>query len=67
VEQLSKKHKFSLKTPIEQLSPKAMNIILFGNEDGMQGDIDQLEKGEYPGVINMVVRWFTDSTSDAIR
>ena len=67
VEQLSKKHKFSLKMPIEQLSEKAMNIILFGNEDGIQGDIDQLEKGEYPGVINMVVRWFTDSTSESIR
>ena len=67
VEQLSKKHKFSLKTPIEQLPEKAMNIILFGNEEGIQGDIDQLEKGEYPGVINMVVRWFTDSNSDAIR
>ena len=67
VEQLSKKKKFSLKTPVEQLSETALNFVLFGNEEGMTVEPEDLEKDVYPGVVNMVVRWFTDSSSDMVR
>ena len=67
VEQLSKKKKFSLKTPIDQLSESALNLVLFGNEEGLDTEEVELEKGDYPGVVNMVVKWFTDSSSDMVR
>ncbi|MFZ9589762.1 MAG: excinuclease ABC subunit UvrA [Chitinophagaceae bacterium] len=67
VEQLAKKKKFSLKTPIDQLSKSALNLVLFGNEDGLDAESADLENEDYPGVVNMVVRWFTDSSSDMVR
>ncbi len=67
VEQLAKKQKFSLKTPIDQLSETALNLVLFGNEEGLTVEPADLEKDVYPGVVNMVVRWFTDSSSDMVR
>jgi excinuclease ABC subunit A len=67
VEQLAKKKKFSLKTPIDQLSESALNLVLFGNEEGLDAEEVELEKGDYPGVVNMVVKWFTDSSSDMVR
>lgn len=67
VEQLAKKKKFSLKTPIEQLSESALNLVLFGNEEGLDAEESSLDKEDYPGVVNMVVKWFTDSSSDMVR
>lgn len=67
VEQLAKKKKFSLKTPIDQLSDSALNLVLFGNEEGLNAEESSLDKEDYPGVVNMVVKWFTDSSSDMVR
>ena len=67
VEQLAKKKKFSLKTPVEDLSKAALNLVLYGHEDGTDADPEELGKDDYPGVVNMVVRWFTDSSSDMVR
>lgn len=67
VEQLAKKKKFSLKTPVEELSEEALNLVLYGHEDGTDAANDELGKEDYPGVVNMVVRWFTDSSSDMVR
>ena len=67
VEQLAKKKKFSLKTPIDQLSESALNLVLFGNEEGLNAEESSLDKEDYPGVVNMVVKWFTDSSSDMVR
>ncbi|MEY3246007.1 MAG: excinuclease subunit UvrA, partial [Bacteroidota bacterium] len=67
VEQLAKKKKFSLKTPVEDLSEEALNLVLYGNEEGIDAANDELSKEDYPGVVNMVVRWFTDSSSDMVR
>ena len=67
VEQLAKKKKFSLKTPVEDLSEAALNLVLYGHEEGSDADPEELDKDDYPGVVNMVVRWFTDSSSDMVR
>ena len=67
VEQLAKKKKFSLKTPIDQLSESALNLVLYGNEEGLNAEESSLDKEDYPGVVNMVVKWFTDSSSDMVR
>lgn len=68
VEQLSKKHKFSLKASFSSLTPKAKNLILFGNEEGEMPEVEGNENKEaFEGVAVMVTRWFTDSSSDMVR
>jgi excinuclease ABC subunit A len=65
VEQLAKRHRFSIKAPIDQLSKSALHFVLYGNEEGPQSEPDNAI--DYPGVVNMIIRWFTDSSSDAVR
>ncbi len=79
VQQLSKKHKFSLDKPLKELSQQAINLLLYGTADV---NVDEVEKidyeesqtrfdiygSEYEGVINMIKRWFTStSTTEAMR
>jgi excinuclease ABC subunit A len=73
VEKLARKNKISLKLPIKELSPKALNLILFGSEDaaievdmGYEDEVTTYET-DFEGVVNMVKRWFLGSSSDAIR
>jgi excinuclease ABC subunit A len=72
VEQLAKRNRFSLKTPIEKLSPAHLNLILYGSEEAPDDPeaLDEIDAtiadGVFEGVIRMVVRWFNDS-SDAVR
>jgi excinuclease ABC subunit A len=76
VQQLARKEKFSLDKPLKDLSPKALNLVLFGKEeapeaDELQYDDEQIEgnvySGEFEGVVNQVKRWFATSTSEAIQ
>ncbi len=76
VQQLSRKHKFSLDKPVKELSPKAVNMLLYGREEGateeeLKFDDEQIDPNHYPGefegVVNQVKRWFATSTSDAIQ
>jgi excinuclease ABC subunit A len=68
VEQLSKKHKFSLKTPIEKLPASILNLILYGNTEGEASELQGDENKEsYEGVASMIVRWFSESSSEGIR
>ncbi|WP_430516952.1 excinuclease ABC subunit UvrA [Chitinophaga niabensis] len=76
VQQLAKKYKFALTTPIEKIPEKALNVLLFGDENGkLEVDVDFDENGngtetlstEFEGVVNMVRRYFNDTSSDAIR
>jgi excinuclease ABC subunit A len=72
VEQLAKRNRFSLKTPVEKLTDAQLNLILYGSEDAPDDpesleDIDAtVADGIFEGVIRMVVRWFNDS-SESIR
>ena len=79
VQQVSKKYKINLDKPVKDLSPKAMNVLLYGKEemDGSMNasvdmDIQQEESTyyttEYEGVVNMVKRWFSSTdTSESVR
>jgi excinuclease ABC subunit A len=76
VQQLSKRHKFSLDKPVKDLPEKALNLILYGKEEGITGDELQFDdaeisettySGDFEGVINQVKRWFATSTSEAIQ
>lgn len=76
VQTLAKKNKFSLDSPVKNLSSKARNLILYGKENNvaeeeLQFDDEALDgnvySGEFEGVVNQVKRWFTTSTSEAIQ
>lgn len=68
IEQLAKKHKFSLKTPIEKLPKHILNLILFGNEEGIETALsDNENEASFEGVASMILRWFTESSSEGIR
>lgn len=74
VQQLARKHKFSMTAPISDLPQKTLNLLLFGDENGkLEMDLEFGENGEatysteYEGVINTVRRFFNDTSSDAVR
>ncbi|WP_212001750.1 excinuclease ABC subunit UvrA [Chitinophaga sp. HK235] len=75
VQQLAKKYKFSLTGPISAISEKAMNVLLFGDENGkLEVDLSFDENSdttkystEFEGVVNTVRRYFNSTTSDHVR
>ena len=76
VQALSRKNKFSLDKPIKELPEKALNLVLYGKENGITGeelqfDDEQMDNsvysGEFEGVVNQVKRWFATSTSEVIQ
>ncbi|RYD57440.1 MAG: excinuclease ABC subunit UvrA [Sphingobacteriales bacterium] len=72
---LARKNKISLTTPIKDLPAKQLNILLYGNEEGVityadeEADTyyEEVSKHSYEGIVNMVLRWFNETTSEAIR
>jgi excinuclease ABC subunit A len=76
VQQIAKKNKFSLDTPIKDMSKKALNLVLYGTEAGETSlDLDydenatpgQIYTAEYEGLINALKRWFSGGTTDSLR
>jgi len=79
VQQLAKKHKFSLDKPINNLPEKAMSLLLFGNAErigeAVALDVNEEEDNrqnfydaDFEGVVNMLKRWFSSSnSSEGIR
>ncbi|MBS1783480.1 MAG: excinuclease ABC subunit UvrA [Bacteroidetes bacterium] len=71
----AKKNKISFSTPIRQLSEAQLNLLLYGNEQGIityaASEAEEypamLAVSDYEGVINMILRWFNETTSEAIR
>ncbi len=71
VEQLARKHKINLDKPLKDLPEKALNILLYGNENG--GSVDDIDfdddanaspyEGAFEGIIPMLKRWFAGSGS----
>ncbi|MBY0535982.1 MAG: excinuclease ABC subunit UvrA [Chitinophagaceae bacterium] len=72
VQEIAKKQKISLSTPIKDLSEKSLNFLLYGNEEGTEEDIDfDAEKfdpyGPFEGIIPMLKRWFNNGYSEGLR
>lgn len=74
VQQLARKHKFSLTAPLSDLPQKTLNLLLFGDENGkLEMDMEfgdgseTAYANEFEGVINTVRRYFNDTSSDAVR
>jgi excinuclease ABC subunit A len=76
VQQIAKKNKFSLDTPVGEMSKKALNLVLYGSETGDTSlDVEydenaapgQIYATEYEGLINALKRWFAGGTTDSLR
>ena len=74
VQQIARKKKISLDKPIKDLPEKALNVLLYGNEEGdtEQKDYDELSSGniyteEFEGIVNQLRRWFASTSSEAIQ
>src|SRR3954452_2964388 len=71
VEQLAKKNKISLDKPIKDVPENKLNILLYGNENGMQEEPDEFDEalstnpyeGEFEGIVPMLKRWFSGTNS----
>ena len=76
VQQIAKKNKFSLDTPVGKMPQKALNLVLYGSETGdtaLEVEYDenaapgQIYATEYEGLINALKRWFAGGTTDSLR
>ncbi len=70
--EVAKKNKISLATPVKDLPARALNILLYGNEEGTEIEIDFENvkfdpAAPYEGIINMLNRWFNNGYSEGIR
>ncbi len=72
---IAKKNKISFAVPIKDLPEKQLNILLFGNEEGIityvnnESEIykEDVTNHPYEGIINMVLRYFAETTSEYVR
>ncbi len=81
VQQLARKHKFSLDKPVKDLPDNIVNLILYGtkksdNNDDNDNNYTQFNNSvemeysldEYEGIINMIRRWFySDNVNESMR
>src|SRR5688572_20323034 len=77
VQDLAKKNKISLTTPINKLNKKTLNILLYGNEEGIEAETVPIDIGienmkfdpaaPYEGIVNMLKRWFNNGYSEGLR
>jgi len=73
VKALSTKYKFDVNKPLDTLSPKALNMLLYGSEDekvNLEISFDNEPKmydTSFEGIIPMVIRWFQGTSSDYVK
>ncbi len=71
----AKKNKISITAPFGSLTDVQRNVLLYGNEEGVisyetdeaAAYHNQLTNHDYEGIVNMVLRYFNETTSEAIR
>jgi excinuclease ABC subunit A len=61
-----KKHKIPTNKPFNELSLAHKNLIFYGNAAGEIGKA-LADQAEYEGIVNQLMRWYSESNSDAMR
>jgi excinuclease ABC subunit A len=69
---ISKKYGFTFSTPINKIPKKALDMILHGGDDSFDiktsySQNDFVYNIANEGLLNMLLRWHRDSTSEKIR
>jgi excinuclease ABC subunit A len=74
VKAVARKYNFNLSTPIEKIPKEALNIILYGSKEekfDVAVNFDELPGAplhtEFEGVVNMIYRYYKETSSDSIR
>ena len=72
VQEFAKKNKISLQKPLKDLPKKSLNILLYGNEEGKEAEMDFENmkfdpESPYEGIVNMLKRWFNNWYSESLR
>ncbi|MEO5563972.1 MAG: excinuclease ABC subunit UvrA [Chitinophagaceae bacterium] len=71
-QEIAKKNKISMTKPIKDIPQKGLNLLLYGNEEGVETEIDFENikfdpQAPYEGIINMLRRWFNNGHSEGLR
>jgi len=69
---IAKRFKFTLSTPIKDIPPEALEIILFGGDDSFEFNMgysphDFVYDLANEGIVNMLKRWYKTTTSEKTR
>lgn len=69
---IAKKYQFTFDTPIENLPEKALNTILYGGDETFKLKFgytphEMVYSLGYEGLVNMLERWYNETTSMKIR
>ncbi|MCP9234680.1 excinuclease ABC subunit UvrA [Lewinella sp. JB7] len=75
IKAIAKAEKFKLSDPIERIDPEALNVILYGRKSSGRKKKSKYDKSahdmvwdvEQNGLVNMIVRWYEETTSERIR
>lgn len=73
--QVARKNKINVNEPVAKLSESQKNILLYGNEEGVITYVQDettpyrqdLTRHDFEGILNMVLRYFHESTSEYVR
>jgi len=71
-QEVAKKNKISLTRPIKEIPQQSLNILLYGNEEGIETEVDfenmQMDpQAPYEGIVNMLNRWFNNGHREELR
>ncbi len=69
---IAKKYQFTFSTPVKDIPDKALHSILYGGDDTFSINLkyskhDFTYNLAYEGLVNMLGRWYNESSSDKIR
>jgi len=70
---IAKKYNFSFAAPISEIPEEALNAILYGGDSSVKVEVGGENSGDYgyelsvEGLVNLLTRWFNETTSDKIR
>src|SRR6266487_747752 len=72
VQEIARKNKIALQKPLKDLPEKSLNILLYGNEEGKEAEVDfenmQFDpESPFEGIVNMLRRWFNNGYSEGLR
>jgi len=77
--EVAKKNKISLTTAVKDLPKKSLNILLYGNDEGVETEMEDAPiatgaesikydpAAPYEGIVNMLKRWFSNGYSEGLR
>ncbi|MEO1513675.1 MAG: excinuclease ABC subunit UvrA [Bacteroidota bacterium] len=69
---IARKYKFSFATPVKDIPKEALDTILYGGNDSFSVNLrhskhDFTYNLAQEGLVNMLIRWYKDSSSEKIR